>query len=100
MTLRSTLAILTVVFALAAAFCWFMAGFAKVSSEEAERRRVAEAEKNDGWTSASMGIDGADLGETLVLQSRWNRGGAIFAACAAVCQAGYTYITEFVASGM
>ena len=100
MSLRSLLAILIVVFALAAAVCWFMAGFAKVSNEEAERRRVAEAETNDGFTSASIGIDGADLAETLALQSRWNKGGAIFAACAALCQAGYAYVTEFAASAM
>ena len=95
MTLRNLLAVLIVVFALGAAVCWFMAGFAKVSNEEAERRRLAEAEENDGWTSASIGIDGADLAETLSLQSRWSRSGAICAGLAAICQAGYTYLTEF-----
>ena len=97
MTLRSILAVLIVVFALAAAICWFLAGFAKVTNEEAERRRVAAADKNGGWIDASIGIDGADLAETLTLQSRWNRRGAICAAFAAFFQAGYTYLTEFVA---
>lgn len=97
MTLRPTLAVLVVVFALAAAICWFMAGFAKVANEEAERRRIAAAEENGGWISASIGIDGADLAETLTLQSRWNRRGATCAAFAALFQAGYTYLTEFAA---
>lgn len=98
MPLRPILAVLIVVFALAAAICWFMAGFAKVSNEEAERRRVAAVEENGGWIGASIGIDGADLAETLTLQSRWNRRGATCAALAAVFQAGYTYLSEFRSS--
>jgi hypothetical protein len=56
--------------ACAAAFSWFRAGSAYVTSEEAHRREIERAAASDGYQSASIGIDGQNLAETLILQAQ------------------------------
>ncbi len=73
------------VFSFGAAGCWYMAGFAAVSEKQAEEKKDRE-----GLTGFDRGaniiVNGNDLPETLALQSRWNRAGALCAAIAASIQ--------------
>lgn len=81
-----SLNVATCVTALLAAIFWFMSGFAKVSHEEAHRRALARAKAGDGWVAPAVTINGADLGETQKLQSKWNQVAALAAGTSALCQ--------------
>jgi hypothetical protein len=93
MTLKQALAVAIVIFALAAALCWFRAGVAKVSPEEAHRRnkedaaRRAAVDPDDDWISSGMTVNGGDLAGSLAVQSKWNMRGALAAGLAALAQA-------------
>ena len=100
MTLKQGLAVAIVIFALAAAF-WFMAGVAKVSPEEADRRNKEDAARraavnpDDNWISGGSTVNGGDLAGSLAAQSIWNMRGALAAGMAALAQAAYVAVTEF-----
>jgi len=68
-----------------AAFFWYMSATVKPSHEEKEP-------DDNGWTSASITVNGSDLSDTLKEQSKRSATAAIFAAIAAILQAVSTII--------
>lgn len=82
------LSTISVIAGLISAGCWLRSSFAKVTHEEAMKKRERAAEKAGVKPNyASVSYNGLDPYESLALQSRWNAAGAIFAAIAVAAQA-------------
>ncbi len=72
---------LAIITGAASALCWMKSAFASVSSEEGRQINT-----KGGWMGAQISSDGADVLESLKVQSKWNAWAASFAALTAAIQ--------------
>jgi hypothetical protein len=88
MTIAGFMQWASIALAVVSALCWLRSAAVKVSTEDAVKRRVREAERAGLPPSlSSVSLDGWDMSATFKAQSQWSAAGASFAGLAVLFQA-------------
>lgn len=97
MTARACLAVATAILSTIAAGLWWYASWVRVSVDQAAAIEKEKFKRTGKHRPVALAFKAdADLQYTLDAQSRWNQRAALAAGAAAMCQAAYVIVTEFV----